>query len=63
VRGGQRAAREGALEDATEDVLAVIEPPAWVELPALTGARRDDPDAVAEQYGSTYEVLLAVAVE
>ena len=57
------SAREGSLEETTENVLAMIEPRARVELPALTGAQRKDPDAVADLYGPAYEALLATALE
>ncbi|MFC7227629.1 ATPase [Salinirubellus salinus] len=57
------SAREGTLEETTENVLAMIEPRARVELPALTGAQRKDPDAVADEYAPAYEALLATALE
>jgi predicted P-loop ATPase/GTPase len=57
------SAREGSLEETTENVLAMIEPRARVELPALTGDQRKDPDTVADLYGPAYEALLATALE
>jgi len=57
------SAREGRLEEAVADVLDLLEPRARVELPALTGDRRADPAAVADEYAPAYEALLAVAVD
>jgi predicted P-loop ATPase/GTPase len=57
------SAREGTLEETTENVLAMIEPRARVALPALTSAQREDPAAVAEEYAPAYEALLATALE
>jgi len=52
---------EGQLEERVGDVLALVDPVAGVELPALSGEERSDPDAVADAYGPAYDELLAVA--
>jgi predicted P-loop ATPase/GTPase len=57
------SARSGRLEEAVPEVLDLLEPRARVELPALTGARRADPAAVADAYAPAYEALLAVALD
>ncbi|WP_144923531.1 ATPase [Halorubrum salsamenti] len=49
--------REGAMEEHTGTVTEMIEPLATVDLPALSGDERGDPNRVAERYGSAYETL------
>ena len=50
--------REGVMEEHTGTVTEMIEPLATVDLPALSGDERGDPDRVAERYGPAYETLL-----
>jgi predicted P-loop ATPase/GTPase len=57
------SAHEGRLEERVGNVIELLEPRARVELPALTGAERDDPATVAEAYGPAYEALLAAAFD
>ncbi|WP_254830759.1 ATPase [Haloglomus salinum] len=57
------SAHEGRLEERVGNVIELLEPRARVELPALTGAEREDPDRVAEAYGPAYEALLAAAFD
>jgi predicted P-loop ATPase/GTPase len=61
VAGG--SAREGRLEEKVIDVLDLLEPRAGVALPALSGAERENPAAVADAYAPAYEALLATALE
>lgn len=56
------SARDGQLEERVEDVVELLDSVATVELPALTGDERADPDAVADAYAPAYEALLAVAL-
>jgi predicted P-loop ATPase/GTPase len=57
------SAREGRLEETVRDVLDLLEPRSRVALPALTGAQRADPAAVADEYAPAYEALLEVALD
>jgi predicted P-loop ATPase/GTPase len=57
------SAREGALEETTENVLDLITPQERVELPALTGNQRTRPNTIAKQYRPAYEALMQTAVE
>jgi len=50
--------REGTMEEHTGTVTEMIEPLATVDLPALSGDERGDPERVAERYGAAYETLL-----
>ncbi|WP_255149943.1 ATPase [Halorarius halobius] len=56
------SAHEGRLEERVENVLELLEPAATVELPALDGETRADPEAVADAYGPAYDALLASAL-
>lgn len=49
--------REGTMEEHTGTVTEMIDPLATVDLPALTGDERGDPNRVAERYGTAYETL------
>ncbi|MFD1571449.1 ATPase [Halorubrum laminariae] len=49
--------REGTREEHTDAVTAMIDPLATVDLPALGGDRRGDPDRVASAYGPAYQEL------
>jgi predicted P-loop ATPase/GTPase len=57
------SAHEGRLEERVEHVVGLLEPRAQVGLPALTGAEREDPGAVADAYTPAYEALLATAFD
>ncbi|WP_115862697.1 ATPase [Halorussus litoreus] len=59
VAGG--SAREGRLEVHTGAVTDLADPKATASLPALRGADRRDPAAVARAYADAYDDLLAVA--
>jgi len=50
--------REGTMEEHTGTVTEMIEPLATVDLPALSGDERGDPNRVAERYGHAYETLI-----
>ena len=50
---------EGRLEERVADVVDLLEPVADLTLPALSGDERADPAAVAAEYGTAYEELLA----
>jgi len=50
--------REGVMEEHTGTVTEMIEPLATVDLPALPGDERGDPERVAERYDPAYETLL-----
>ncbi len=52
--------REGYLEETVENVVDLMDPRATVELPALTGAEREDPAAVAGAYAGAYDAMLDV---
>lgn len=52
------SAREGALEEHTEAVTAMIEPVARTGLPALSPEERGEPSRVAAAYADAYEALL-----
>jgi predicted P-loop ATPase/GTPase len=49
--------REGTMEEHTGTVTEMIEPLATVDLPALSGDERGDPNRVAERYAPAYETL------
>jgi len=49
--------REGTMEEHTGTVTDMIEPVATVDLPALGGEVRRDPERVAERYGAAYAAL------
>lgn len=49
--------REGTREEHTGAVTAMIDPLATVDLPALGGDKRGDPDRVATAYAPAYEAL------
>ncbi|MFB6354675.1 MAG: ATPase [Halobacteriales archaeon] len=49
---------DGQLEERVGDVVELLEPEATVELPALTGAERADPAAVADAYAAAYDAVL-----
>jgi len=49
--------REGTMEEHTGTVTDMIEPVATVDLPALGGEVRGDPERVAERYGAAYAAL------
>ena len=53
--------REGVIEEHTDTVTGMIEPVATVDLPALSGDERGDPERVAERYAHAYETLLEAA--
>jgi predicted P-loop ATPase/GTPase len=57
------SARQGALEETTENVLDLITPQARVELPALTETQRTRPSAIAKRYRPGYEALVETAME
>jgi len=50
--------REGTMEEHTGTVTEMIEPLATVDLPALSGDERGDPERVTERYGPAYEMLI-----
>ena len=50
--------REGTMEEHTGTVAEMIEPLATVDLPALSGDERGDPDRVAERYEPAYEAVV-----
>ena len=50
---------EGQLEERVVDVVDLLEPVADLTLPALSGEERADSAAVADEYGTAYEELLA----
>ncbi|MFC7323083.1 ATPase [Halorubrum rutilum] len=52
-----RSPREGTMEEHTGTVTDMIEPVATVDLPALGGEVRGDPERVVERYGTAYEAL------
>jgi predicted P-loop ATPase/GTPase len=56
-----RSARDGRMERRVRDVIEHLDPAARIDLPALPGDRRTDPDAVADAYAPAYEELLALA--
>jgi predicted P-loop ATPase/GTPase len=49
--------REGTMEEHTGTVTDMIEPLGTVDLPALGGEVRGDPERVAERYGAAYAAL------
>ncbi|MFB6118442.1 ATPase [Halosegnis sp.] len=57
------SAREGRLEERVDNVLELVEPAATVELPALSQAEQEDPDAIATAYAPAYERLTTVAAQ
>ncbi|MFB6206654.1 MAG: ATPase [Haloglomus sp.] len=57
------SAHEGRLEERVDNVVELLSSTARVDLPALTSAERNDPDAVADAYSPAYEALLATAFE
>jgi len=46
------------MEEHTGTVTEMIEPLATVDLPALSGDERGDPERVTERYGPAYEMLI-----
>lgn len=50
--------REGSREEHVDAVTEMTEPLATVDLPALSGEVRGDPDRVASRYESAYETLV-----
>jgi len=60
VVGG--SARQGRLEETTDDVLDHCDPRATVSLPALASDDRDDPAAVADAYEVAYDALVSTAL-
>ncbi|EMA64137.1 hypothetical protein [Halorubrum kocurii] len=50
--------REGTMEEHTGTVAEMIEPLATVDLPALSGNERGDPNRVAERYEPAYEAVV-----
>jgi predicted P-loop ATPase/GTPase len=52
------SARDGQLEERVGSVVEMLDPLARVELPALSGAARDDPAQVAAANRAAYEALL-----
>jgi predicted P-loop ATPase/GTPase len=54
---------DGRLEERVPAVADLVDPKATVDLPALSGAEREDPTAVADAYDHAYDAVLAVAVE
>jgi len=61
VASGSPDAHTGRLEERTGDVTGLVDPVEVVELLALPGEQRTDPEAVADRYGEAYEALLRVA--
>jgi predicted P-loop ATPase/GTPase len=53
--------REGQLEEHVGDVMDLVDPVTTVDLPALSGEERSDPETVARAYGAAYDELLAAA--
>ena len=53
--------REGTREEHTDAVTGMVDPLATVDLPALGGEERGDPDRVASAYGPAYEALFEAA--
>jgi predicted P-loop ATPase/GTPase len=60
VVGG--SARQGRLEETTDDVLEHCDPRATVALPALTSDERTTPAAVADAYEVAYDALVSTAL-
>jgi len=52
---------QGRLEERVGAVVDLVDPERSVELPALTGDERTDPDAVADAYEPAYEAVLDIA--
>jgi predicted P-loop ATPase/GTPase len=52
------SARDGQLEERVGNVVEMLDPLARVELPALSGAARDDPAQVAAANRAAYEAVL-----
>jgi len=57
------SARGGQLEEPVGQVVALLDPVATTELPALGSEERADPATVARAYDHSYDALLAVALE
>ena len=53
----------GRLEERVGAVTAMLDPLSTHALPALSGAERDDPDAVAETNAAAYDALIRAAEE
>jgi predicted P-loop ATPase/GTPase len=60
VVGG--SARQGRLEETTDDVLEHCEPEATVALPALASDDRRDPGTVADAYEVAYDAVVSAAL-
>ena len=58
ARGGTE---EGRLEERVERVVGMLDPVETVELPALTGDERRDPERVADAYAGAYDAFLGAA--
>jgi len=57
------SARQGQLETTVGDVTGLAEAAATAPLPALDGAVREDPAAVADAYEGAHDAVLAAAAE